>query len=159
MDPATAVLAALEEEGASGLGYVWPERSCCSLVRALCRHLGTPEPAYGPWEALDERKAGVECVRSYGSMGVAHQTGLIQTGAWEHVAVKDDEERTVAPRPGDVISFEGKVWADNGEVYTPPATGFEVTGVCGVYGFRWYWSAKGLATVALGTITRITRAR
>ena len=149
MDPAKAVLAALDEEGASGEGYQWPDRSCVSLIRALCRHGGTPEPSYAPWEALSEREAASRAVREYGSMGAGHQAGLAATGAWEAVEGH--------PRPGDVVSWRGRVETMNGEVYDPPAEGFEATGVCGVYGFRWMWTGKGLSTVVRGEVGYVTR--
>lgn len=181
MDAAKAVLKALEAEDARAIAYRagveyrmaaqglprgqeppvyrWPDRSCASLVRTLCRALGTPEPAYGPWEALPEAKAAAECVRQYGTMGVAHQAGLIETGGWEAVAVKDDDGKTVVPRPGDVVSFEGRVVAADGSEFRPPMEGAQVTGVCGLSGFKWYWTMGGLSTVAAGVACTITRAK
>ena len=157
MDPAQAALAALTEEGRSGLPYRWPNRSCVSLIRALCRHLGTPEPAYGPWEAMSEREAALKAVKGYTSMGTGHQAGLVATGRWRRVETKDADGRTVAPRAGDVVSWTGEVLAANDEVYTPPAAGFEATGICGVHGIRWIWTQQGLCHVAAGTIGFITR--
>ena len=141
-DPAEAVLAALADEGASGLGSEWPGRSCVSLIRALCRALGVPEPAYAPWEALGERQAGRDAIAAFGCMAAGHQGGLVATGHWE--AVEPDGAH---PRPGDVLSWEGVVVARNGEVYTPPKPQAQATGVCGIRGFRWIWTRAGLSPV------------
>lgn len=152
MDPARAVLAALAEEGASGEGYRWPDRSCVSLIRALCRAGWTSEPAYGSWLPMTEREAAVRALKEYGGMGAGHQAGLTATGAWEAVSFGH-------PRPGDVVSWIGRVETMNGEVYDPPAAGFEATGVCGVYGFRWMWTTKGLSPVVRGEVGYVTRMR
>ena len=142
VDPSQAVLAALTAEGASGGGGSWPERSCVSLIRAVCRELGVPAPPYEPWEALGEREAGRKAIAEFGSMAAGHQGGLVATGHWEAV---DAEEGL--PRPGDVVSFDGPVLARNGELYTPPRPEAQMTGLCGIYGMRWVWTPKGLTSV------------
>ena len=158
MERAKAVLAALAEEGKDGADALpgsWPERSCASLVMALCRALGAPEPAYAPWLALSEKAATVRVLSEYGSMGRAHQAGLVETGHWRAVDVREGR-----PEPGDVLSWEGPVVTANGARYLPPSEGCEATGVCGVYGYRWYWSkgAPGLSHVVQGKVSYITRA-
>ena len=177
MDTATAVLDALDAEGACGLGFVWPERSCVSLVKALCGALGLPSPAYGPWEAMGQRAATVACLERYGSMGAAHQAGLVETGHWMAVerepcafAAVDRpadlgpedlglpaDERVFHVRPGDVLSWDGVVLTANEEVYEPPMAGCDMTGVCGVYGLRWVWTRQGLSHVVEGELGRVTR--
>ena len=177
MDPAEAVLDALDAEGASGLGFAWPERSCVSLVKALCAALGVPVPAYGPWEALGQRQATAACLDRYGSMGAAHQTGLVETGHWQAVErepcafLPKDRPGEVRPedlglhegelvlhtRPGDVLSWEGVVLTANEEVYEPPAAGCDMTGVCGVHGLRWVWTRQGLSHVVEGELGHVTR--
>lgn len=158
MDRAEAVLAALEAEGRDGADALpgsWPERSCASLVIALCRALGVPEPAYAPWLVLGEGEATRRVLGEYGSMGAAHQRGLVETGRWQAVDVGEGR-----PEPGDVLSWTGPVVTANGARYLPPSEGCEATGVCGVYGFRWYWSEgiPGLSHVLQGQVSHITRA-
>lgn len=158
MTPTEAVLAALHEEGASGEGSAWPERSCVSLVKALCRALDVPAPAYGPWEALGERQAARDAIAAFGCMGAGHQGGLVATGRWEAV-----DPATGHPQPGDVVSWDGQVQASSGEVYTPARPEAQATGVCGVYGFRWLWMPSGLSTVhtprRVAYITRVKPCR
>lgn len=150
-DPAEAVLEALRSEGASGEGYRWPDRSCVSLIRALCRALGVPEPAYGPWLALSERDAGAKALAEYGGMGPGHQAGLLATGHWEAVEPP--------ARAGDVVSWEGVVRTANGTVYAPPAPWAHGTGICGIHGFRWLWTLKGLDRVEPGPEAFVTRVK
>ena len=163
MDPVMAVAAALAEEGRSGLPYAWPERSCVSMVKALCRALGVPEPAYGPWERLGEREATLACLRQYGRMGLAHQTGLVETGRWEAVGREppvfplESDLEVIHPRPGDVLSWSGVVLTENDEIYEPRAAGCDMTGLCGPHGFRWVWTKKGLSHVVAGEVAYATR--
>ena len=197
MDPASAVLAALDAEERSiaayraseeyalvrargrwgdplPVVYRWPERSCVSMVKALCGALGVPVPAYGPWEALGEREATKACLGQYGSMGTAHQTGLVETGHWEAVAPEpsafrtedrppdraaDDGSLVFHPRPGDVLSWAGRVLTANEEVHEPRYPGVDVTGVCGVYGIRWAWTRQGISAVVEGELSHVTRVK
>ena len=142
MTPADAALAALEAEGRSGLGSAWPGRSCLSLIRAICRAWGVPEPAYEPWEALSEAQAVRDAIAEFGSVAAGHQHGLVSTGHWEAVDAESGH-----PQPGDVVSWDGAVLAKNGDLYTPPRPEAQAAGLCGVFGYRWTWTTKGLSPV------------
>ena len=149
MDPAKAVLEALRSEDAGG--YRWPDRSCVSLICALCRALGVPEPAYGPWLRLSEPEAARKAFAEYGGMGQGHQAGLVATGHW-------DAQEPPA-RAGDVVSWEGVVRTMNGTVYTPPYEWAHATGVCGIHGLRWMWTHQGLDRVAPCPEAFVTRVK
>ena len=147
-----AVLQALSRERteAAGAGYLWGERDCTSLIRALCRALGHPEPDYPRFRAMDEPRAALTALREFGTMGNTHQTLLAATGRW--VAVNGS-----APEDGDVASLAGTV--DFGRnTYTPTHEAMHLTGIVSG-GKCWVWQPGGLAGARLddAEISHLTR--
>ena len=133
---AQAASDALESEGA-GVAYAWPERSCVSLIRALCEALDAPAPDHSDFLALSEGRAASLARKRHGSFGAAHQAVLSAAGWMAAGAVE----------PGCVVSIEGRVELSDLSVYEPRADGLEWTGIVGPDYMTWGWGPHGLATV------------
>lgn len=132
-----AALAALAAEAARPGGYSWPERSCVSLVEALCRAANTPPPDYGEWRSLGEVRATALALARHGTLGRAHGAVLARTGAWAAV-------RPGPPVAGAVRALAGTVTGRDGTVYRPPRPQCELVAVVGPDLVPWLWSPHGL---------------
>lgn len=148
-----AALDAVQAEAARapGAGYAWGVNDCSTLICALCRALGRPEPAYGPFRGEGEAKAAARALRRYGTLGAAHQVLLVETGGWVAQAG--------AAQDGDVASVAGRV-AGEGVVYVPARPEMHLTGI--VAGGRWWtWQPSGLVGMRCGALpaaSHVTRA-
>ena len=147
---AAAALAAIEAQAATGSSYSWPDRSCVSLVEALCAALGVAAPAYGPWRKLREARATARVRRSYGGMGAGHQAGLTANG-WQAL------DPSLPVEPGDVVSYAGLVVLSDWSRHDPTKPGIDFTGIAGPDGHVYGWGPGGIATVVEGVPGWLTR--
>ena len=153
MDKTGAALKAIEAQAARGRAYQWPERSCVSLVQAVCAALGVARPDYGDFTRLTEARAVVLALRRYGGMANGHQA-LLQLVGWSPI------HDSAALEACDVVSMGGVVVLSDYSRHDPPCPeGVEWTGVVGPDGHVWGWGPTGLVTVASGIPCRVTRWR
>lgn len=141
MNGSAAALRAIENESMRGQSYDWPDRSCVSLISALCRELGGAEPDYSPILADSEPRAAVKARKAHGGMGAGHQAVLIDAG-WAAV------DKASLVQPGDVVSLSGRIELVDLTVYDPPReTGTEWTGIVGPDCLVWGWGPRGITAV------------
>ena len=136
---AHAAQTALELEG-RGEAYAWPERSCVSLIRALCAALGAPEPDHAAFLSRTEGQAASLARRRHGSLGAAHQA-VLAAACWRPAEGME---------PGDVVSIPGRVVLADLSVYAPKGAGLEWTGIVGPDYMAWGWGPRGLFVVREG---------
>ena len=147
---ADAALAALEAEAARGAGYAWPDRSCVSLIEAVCAALGGRAPDYAAFRTQGERQAARTAIARYGSLGSGHQQ-ILQAAGWSKMPL---EAPVLAC---DAVSCEGRVVMADGTEYAPRRAEAHWTGVVGPEGLVWGWTPHGLSTVAQGAVSHVTR--
>ena len=171
LDWSRAACRAIETEAARGAAYEWGTRDCSTLIEAVCRELGSAVPPYAGqhWREKGEARAAVKALREYGSLGAAHQRGLVEHCGWtasrapertESWSIAGPELRlhdSGVVRPCDVVSYEGKVLFADSTCYEPRRPAMHATGIAGPECAVWMWTERGLSTVCSGTLSHLTR--